>query len=71
MTKPLELVEAELVYNMCQEFQTLPDAGGVLDQDVAVLRLRSILVAGGYFEARSGTPTQPRDVFAGIEIVTL
>ena len=74
MTEPAEFMEAKLVYRLCQAYQSLPEVGGVLDQSVAVLRMHAILDAGGYFEqqgAESSAPAQPRDVFAGIEMMAL
>lgn len=48
--KPWELTEAEMVYGLCKAFQSLPQAGGVLEQPVSLLRTIGILEAGGYFE---------------------
>lgn len=59
---------------MCEQYQQLPGAGGVLDQDISFLRMRGILLEGGYFEDENGTPdtsAAPADPFAGIEMVTL
>lgn len=72
--EPPEYMEAKLVYRLCQAYQALPEAGGVLDQSVSILRMHAILDAGGYFEqqgAEPSAPAQPRDVFAGLEMVTL
>lgn len=68
-------MEAEMVQRMCEQYQALPDAGGVLDQDISVLRMRAILVEGGYFDeqgvAAAGVPVRAADPLAGIEMVTL
>jgi hypothetical protein len=42
---PWELAEAELVMEMCRGFQALPEAGGVMDQPVWVLRMLAVLKA--------------------------
>ncbi len=50
MRKPSELVEAEMVYGLCQAYSSLPERGAVMDQPVWVLRMHGILNASGYFE---------------------
>lgn len=53
MVKPYELVEAELVYNLCKTYSSLPEVGGVLDQPVSIIRMHGILDAAGFFEQES------------------
>jgi hypothetical protein len=48
--KPSELIEAEMVYGLCQAYSSLPESGAVMDQPVSVLRMHGILHASGYFE---------------------
>lgn len=63
-----------MIYRLCQAYQSLPDAGGVLDQSVTILRMHAILEAGGYFEAQgaeSSAPAAPHDIFADIPMVAL
>ena len=73
MTKPYELAEAELLYKLCQAYQSLPSAGGVLDQDVSLLRTHAILAAAGYFGDTPSQSSPPREdnPLAGIEMIAL
>jgi hypothetical protein len=67
VTKPAELEDAEMLYLLCQAYGALPDAGGVLDQNVALLRAHSVLNAGGFF----GSATISPDPIAEIPMVSL
>lgn len=52
----------------------LPDAGGLLDQSVSLLRTHAILQQGGHFEAQDGSAggsIAPLDALAGIPMVPL
>ena len=68
--EPPEFSEAMLVYKLCQAYQSLPTAGGVLDQDVALLWMHSVLLEGGYF-GQIAPPVPPADPFAGIPMELL
>ena len=61
-----------MVFRLCQAYQSLPESGGVLDQDVSILRMHQVLVAGGYFEeqATGGVPVA-HDPLAGIPMEAL
>jgi hypothetical protein len=39
-------MEAEFVLSLCERFKTLPEAGGLLDQDILLLRYLKILQLG-------------------------
>jgi hypothetical protein len=39
-------MEAEFVLSLCEKFHTLPEAGGLLDQDIALLRFLKIVELG-------------------------
>lgn len=70
MSAPPEYIEALNVYRLCQVYQALPAAGGVLDQDVELLRIHAVLNEGGYF----GEPERPPaafDPFAGLPMESL
>lgn len=70
MTKPTELVEAEMVYNLCRAYQALPEAGGVLDQSVGFIRMHKVLMLAGVIG--EGQPDQAEDdPFAGIPMEAL
>ena len=69
MTKPYELVEAEMIYGLTQAYHALPEAGAVMDQPVWVLRMHAILDASGYFGERTAPP--PSDPLAAIPMVAL
>lgn len=61
-----------MVFQLCRTYQALPEVGGILDQDVELLRRHTILSLGGYFDEKgegggpppgpafSGGPTPPR-----------
>ena len=73
-TPPMEYMEAQMVHRMCEQYQALPDAGGVLDQDISIMRMRAILVAGGYFDDDSDLPSaraQSSDPLAGIPMMAM
>lgn len=75
MTKPYELMEAELVYGMCQTYHCLPEKGALLDQPVWLLRMQTILKEGGYFKRGEATgasvPKAERDPFADIPMLAI
>lgn len=56
MTKPAELVEAELINGMCRRYNALPAEGGVIDQPVWVLRMHRVLALAGEDEPREADP---------------
>jgi hypothetical protein len=39
-----------MTLGLCERFHCLPDAGGLLDQDVELLRTMRIASLGGYFD---------------------
>jgi len=47
-----------VLYDRCQTFHTLPDAGGLLDQDERLMTLM-MKVAEAYYTAKSGSATDP------------
>jgi hypothetical protein len=72
VSKPHELVEAEMVYRLCQAYHALPDPGGVLDQSVGIIRTHAILAESGYFgDLEAGSSSAPSDPFAGIPMEAL
>lgn len=68
--EPPEFSEAMLVYKLCQAYQALPEAGGVLDQGAALLRMHTVLLEGGYF-GQIVSPAPAADPFAGIPMELL
>lgn len=49
-----------MIYRLCQDYHTLPDAGGVLDQPIAIVRMHAILQAAGFFDEQGdGAASKP------------
>ena len=53
ITKPVELANAEILVGLCDRFRALPDTGGILDQDVALVRMLRVIDLG---VAKEGGP---------------
>ncbi len=58
ITKPVELEEAELIIGLCDRFHCLPKEGGILDQDVDIIRLLKIYAMGNQEEGELHWPTK-------------
>jgi len=65
---------AKMVYRLGQAYQSLPHAGGILNQDVSLLRMHVILADGGYFDEQGGergTAPQSADPWADIPMMAM
>lgn len=56
MTKPYELMEAEMICNLAESLSALPEPGALLDQPVWLLRSYAIR---GMAEERTAPAMQP------------
>lgn len=71
--KPFDLLEAELIYRLCQDYHTLPTSGSVLEQPIGIVRMHAILREGGFFDDEgtgNGTPP-PYDPLADLPMVVM
>ena len=62
-----------MLYALTQVFHALPELGGVLDQDVALIRMLAVLREAGVVGDGDEplTPESDDDPFAGIQMITL
>ena len=55
------MIEAELVYGLCEAHGALPEAGGVLDQSVALIRMHTLLRVAEEEPEEPGGPAETRE----------